>query len=129
VPARGGGGRAECAVPVSMKTPCGTPTWVQQPAAGSARAHGVPVHLRRPRTFMAGMGGFGCVACCGDGRRDILGAAKTGSGKTLAFVIPLLEKLFHAKWSRDDGLGALIISPTRELAIQIFEVREAGASP
>ncbi len=56
-------------------------------------------------------------------RRDILGAAKTGSGKTLAFLVPLLEKLFHAKWSKDDGLGALVISPTRELAIQIFQVR------
>jgi ATP-dependent RNA helicase DDX10/DBP4 len=61
------------------------------------------------------------MACCSI-RRDILGAAKTGSGKTLAFVIPVLERLFHNRWTRDDGLGALIISPTRELAIQIFEV-------
>ncbi|KAK4228850.1 putative ATP-dependent RNA helicase [Podospora fimiseda] len=53
---------------------------------------------------------------------DILGAAKTGSGKTLAFLVPVLEKLFHAQWTEYDGLGALIISPTRELAIQIFEV-------
>ncbi|KAL2142658.1 hypothetical protein VTI28DRAFT_872 [Corynascus sepedonium] len=53
---------------------------------------------------------------------DILGAAKTGSGKTLAFLVPVLEKLFHAKWTEYDGLGALIISPTRELAVQIFEV-------
>jgi ATP-dependent RNA helicase DDX10/DBP4 len=54
--------------------------------------------------------------------RDILGAAKTGSGKTLAFLVPVLEKLYHAKWTEYDGLGALIISPTRELAVQIFEV-------
>ncbi|KAH6855870.1 P-loop containing nucleoside triphosphate hydrolase protein [Chaetomium sp. MPI-CAGE-AT-0009] len=53
---------------------------------------------------------------------DILGAAKTGSGKTLAFLVPVLEKLYHAKWTEYDGLGALIISPTRELAVQIFEV-------
>lgn len=53
---------------------------------------------------------------------DILGAAKTGSGKTLAFLIPVLENLYRKKWSEMDGLGALIISPTRELAIQIFEV-------
>lgn len=52
---------------------------------------------------------------------DILGAAKTGSGKTLAFLIPILEKLYINKWTRLDGLGALIISPTRELAYQIFE--------
>ena len=49
--------------------------------------------------------------------RDVLGASKTGSGKTIAFVIPLLEKLFINRWSALDGLGALIILPTRELAI------------
>ena len=54
--------------------------------------------------------------------RDILGAAKTGSGKTLAFLIPVLENLYRKKWTELDGLGALILSPTRELAIQIFEV-------
>lgn len=53
---------------------------------------------------------------------DILGAAKTGSGKTLAFLIPVIEKLNRAKWTDFDGLGALIISPTRELAMQIYEV-------
>ncbi|CAF9903559.1 MAG: ATP-dependent RNA helicase dbp4 [Gomphillus americanus] len=53
---------------------------------------------------------------------DILGAAKTGSGKTLAFLVPVLEKLVLKKWTEFDGLGALIMSPTRELAIQIFEV-------
>ena len=54
--------------------------------------------------------------------RDILGAAKTGSGKTLAFIIPVLERLFRNQWTNEDGLGAIIISPTRELAMQIFEV-------
>ena len=53
---------------------------------------------------------------------DVLGAAKTGSGKTLAFLIPVLENLYRKGWTDLDGLGALIISPTRELAIQIFEV-------
>ncbi|KAI9318466.1 P-loop containing nucleoside triphosphate hydrolase protein [Dichotomocladium elegans] len=55
-------------------------------------------------------------------KRDVLGAAKTGSGKTLAFLVPILEILERAQWSQDDGLGALVISPTRELAVQIFEV-------
>ncbi|KAG9351896.1 hypothetical protein JZ751_023147, partial [Albula glossodonta] len=51
--------------------------------------------------------------------KDVLGAAKTGSGKTLAFLIP--------QWTAEDGLGALIISPTRELAYQTFEVlRKVG---
>ncbi len=53
---------------------------------------------------------------------DCLGAAKTGSGKTLAFLIPVLEILYRRRWTELDGLGALIISPTRELAIQIFDV-------
>ncbi|XP_058821701.1 probable ATP-dependent RNA helicase DDX10 [Topomyia yanbarensis] len=54
--------------------------------------------------------------------KDILAAAKTGSGKTLAFLIPIFEKLYTRQWTRLDGLGALIITPTRELALQIFEV-------
>ncbi|KAG0145379.1 hypothetical protein CROQUDRAFT_78793 [Cronartium quercuum f. sp. fusiforme G11] len=54
--------------------------------------------------------------------KDVLGAARTGSGKTLAFLIPILEMLYRAKWGQMDGLGALVISPTRELAVQIFEV-------
>ena len=53
---------------------------------------------------------------------DILGAARTGSGKTLAFLVPVLEDLLRARWTTLDGLGALILAPTRELAIQIFEV-------
>lgn len=53
---------------------------------------------------------------------DILGAAKTGSGKTLAFLVPLLEKLHRARWTEYDGLGALVIVPTRELADQVFNV-------
>ncbi|KAF8878069.1 P-loop containing nucleoside triphosphate hydrolase protein [Infundibulicybe gibba] len=54
--------------------------------------------------------------------KDVLGAARTGSGKTLAFLVPVLEILYRRKWGPSDGLGALIISPTRELAVQIFEV-------
>ncbi|XP_030755599.1 probable ATP-dependent RNA helicase DDX10 [Sitophilus oryzae] len=59
--------------------------------------------------------------------KDILGAAQTGSGKTLAFLIPILECLYCQQWTRIDGLGALVITPTRELAYQIFEtLRKIG---
>lgn len=52
--------------------------------------------------------------------KDILGSARTGSGKTLAFLIPILERLYQNKWGQMDGLGAVVISPTRELAMQTF---------
>ncbi|RZC36571.1 ATP-dependent RNA helicase DDX10 [Asbolus verrucosus] len=59
--------------------------------------------------------------------KDILGAAKTGSGKTLAFLIPILERLYCKQWTKLDGVGALVITPTRELAYQIFEaLRRVG---
>ncbi|KAL9271522.1 DEAD-box ATP-dependent RNA helicase 32-like protein [Drosera capensis] len=54
--------------------------------------------------------------------RDILGAAKTGSGKTLAFIIPVLEKLYRERWGPEDGVGCIILSPTRDLGSQIFGV-------
>jgi len=54
--------------------------------------------------------------------RDILGAARTGSGKTLAYLVPVLERLYRESWGKLDGVGALIIVPTRELAMQIFDV-------
>ncbi len=47
--------------------------------------------------------------------KDVLGAARTGSGKTLTFLVPVLEILYRRRWSAADGLGALIVSPKREL--------------
>jgi ATP-dependent RNA helicase DDX18/HAS1 len=54
--------------------------------------------------------------------RDVLGAARTGSGKTLAFLIPCVELLYRVKFMPRNGTGALIIAPTRELALQIYGV-------
>ena len=42
--------------------------------------------------------------------------------RSAAFVVPVLEKLYRERWTTEDGLGALIISPTRELAMQIMDV-------
>lgn len=67
--------------------------------------------------------------------KDVLGAARTGSGKTMAFLVPSVEMLstlrfkpvngeLQCKKSSTDliGTGVIIISPTRELALQIFGV-------
>lgn len=56
--------------------------------------------------------------------RDVLGAAKTGSGKTVAFMIPAIELLIKNKFKPRNGTGVIIVSPTRELAIQIYGVAE-----
>jgi superfamily II DNA/RNA helicase len=48
--------------------------------------------------------------------RDVIGIADTGTGKTAAFAVPLLQKLIS-----QPGSGALIVAPTRELALQIEE--------
>ena len=59
--------------------------------------------------------------------RDIFGCAKTGTGKTAAFALPILQKLYlrdeSEKYPRT--IKALILAPTRELAIQINETFEA----
>lgn len=54
--------------------------------------------------------------------KDVLGAAQTGSGKTLAFLIPAVEMLHRLRFKPRNGTGAIVISPTRELALQIFGV-------
>ncbi|WPG98428.1 Hypothetical protein R9X50_00121800 [Acrodontium crateriforme] len=49
--------------------------------------------------------------------RDCIGGSRTGSGKTVAFAVPILQQ-----WARDpSGIFAVILTPTRELALQIYE--------
>ncbi|XP_077479345.1 ATP-dependent RNA helicase DDX55 [Stigmatopora argus] len=57
--------------------------------------------------------------------KDVAAEAVTGSGKTLAFVIPLLEILLRREEKlKKKQVGALVVTPTRELAVQIGEVIE-----
>ena len=56
-------------------------------------------------------------------RNDVLGSAQTGTGKTAAFAIPILQHLYEDRQKQNSPrqINALIITPTRELAIQIGE--------
>src|SRR4249920_4244369 len=51
--------------------------------------------------------------------KDVLATAQTGTGKTLAFLIPVIEQLLK---SRTPGIAALVLVPTRELAMQVVAV-------
>jgi ATP-dependent RNA helicase RhlE len=53
-------------------------------------------------------------------RKDLLGCAQTGTGKTAAFAIPILQ-ILHQPKRNNNGIKSLILTPTRELAIQIDE--------
>lgn len=55
--------------------------------------------------------------------KDVLVRSQTGSGKTLAYALPIVESLhkIRPKLSRDSGLRALVVVPTRELALQTYE--------
>jgi len=50
--------------------------------------------------------------------KDVLATAQTGTGKTLAFLIPVIEKLLKDK---NPGIAALVLVPTRELAMQVVD--------
>ena len=50
---------------------------------------------------------------------DLIGCAQTGTGKTAAFVLPILDRLSHGRAGRKRAVRSLILTPTRELAVQI----------
>ncbi|KAJ7630960.1 DEAD-domain-containing protein [Roridomyces roridus] len=55
--------------------------------------------------------------------KDVVGGAVTGSGKTAAFIIPMLERLmYREKGTKAAATRCLVLVPTRELAVQCFEV-------
>ena len=57
--------------------------------------------------------------------RDLMGCAQTGTGKTAAFALPMLDRLSAAAPRRKGAIRALILTPTRELALQIGESFDA----
>lgn len=59
--------------------------------------------------------------------QDVIGSSQTGTGKTLAFIVPMLQRLVDLRWGAEDRLGGIVLTPTRELALQIFDVlNDAG---
>lgn len=58
--------------------------------------------------------------CC-----DVLAQAKTGTGKTIAFLLPAIQKMIHRDSSLRGKASLLVISPTRELAMQIADEARA----
>uniref|UniRef100_A0A1A9VBZ0 ATP-dependent RNA helicase n=1 Tax=Glossina austeni TaxID=7395 RepID=A0A1A9VBZ0_GLOAU len=63
--------------------------------------------------------------------KDLLVRSQTGSGKTLAYALPVVEKLqaIRPKLTRECGIQAVIIVPTRELAIQTYELFQKLIKP
>lgn len=58
--------------------------------------------------------------------KDLLGIAQTGTGKTAAFCLPLLQNLVKSKWGlTPKSPRALVLVPTRELAVQVFQSLQA----
>ncbi|KAF2076721.1 hypothetical protein CYY_001978 [Polysphondylium violaceum] len=60
---------------------------------------------------------------------DAMVKAETGSGKTLSYLIPIVQKLTEQRVNRADGCYSIVISPTRELCTQIFEVLQKLLKP
>lgn len=54
---------------------------------------------------------------------DIIGSAKTGSGKSLAFLIPTVEYILNHP--KNEGIQSLVITPTRELALQLYDLAKS----
>jgi ATP-dependent RNA helicase DBP3 len=61
--------------------------------------------------------------------RDMIGVAETGSGKTLAFGVPCVRFISSLPKETRRGIKAVIVSPTRELAVQIYDQLVALATP
>ncbi|WP_348981336.1 DEAD/DEAH box helicase [Salidesulfovibrio onnuriiensis] len=53
--------------------------------------------------------------------RDVMGLAQTGTGKTAAFALPILQRLLEAEAGKRGPVRTLVLAPTRELALQIYE--------
>ncbi|KNE61287.1 hypothetical protein AMAG_07028 [Allomyces macrogynus ATCC 38327] len=106
----------ECPKPAMKWTHCGLPAACYKVIKDQCFTAPTPIQAQAIPAIMAG--------------RDVIGVAKTGSGKTLAFLLPLLR---HIKDQREvqtgEGPIALIMTPTRELAMQIHKEAKLFGKP
>lgn len=97
----------QCPHPIRTWAQCGLPTKVLDVMKKCGYTKPTPIQAQAIPAVMAG--------------RDMIGIARTGSGKTLGFVLPMLRHVLDQRpIENDDGPIAVILTPTRELAIQIY---------
>lgn len=104
----------DCPKPIRTFYQCGLPDKILDVIEKCGYSKPFPVQCQAIPAIMSG--------------RDVIGIAKTGSGKTLAFLLPMIRHVLdQPPLGEYDGPIALIISPTRELAVQIAtEVKRFG---
>lgn len=96
-----------CPAPIKRFTQCGLIEPVLQVCEKNNFHTPTPIQAQAIPAIMSG--------------HDMIGCAKTGSGKTLAFLLPLLRQVLDQPTARPgEGPAALIMAPTRELAMQIY---------
>ena len=97
----------DCPKPVKTFAQCGLSSRILDVMKKSNYEKPTPIQAQAIPAIMSG--------------RDLIGIAKTGSGKTLAFVLPMLRHVLdQPPLEYEDGPVAVILTPTRELAIQIY---------
>lgn len=108
-------GRA-CPRPITSWSQCGLAGSVLALLKRSGYTHATPIQAQAIPCIMSG--------------RDVIGVARTGSGKTLAFMLPLLRHIARRPRAvAGEGPSALVVAPTRELAIQIYGEGSRFAKP
>lgn len=96
----------DCPFPVTKWSHCGLPSGVLEAIKRLGYAAPTSIQSQAIPAIMSG--------------RDIIGVAKTGSGKTIAFLLPMFRQIKDQRpLEQMEGPMALIMTPTRELAVQI----------
>lgn len=97
----------KCPNPIKTWAQCGLPTKVLDVMKKNGYEKPTPIQAQAIPAIMSG--------------RDLIGIAKTGSGKTLAFLLPMFRHVLdQPPLENNDGPIVVILTPTRELAIQIY---------